>query len=99
MQEQRAPAEEEQADEEQEEEAADEQEQEQDDEGGHAEEPEEENEEADAYDGDIPDSPTGGYQIGGLGVGSHFFNADDLTYDPLLKTCLQEITCSSLNSI
>eukprot|EP00892_Ulva_mutabilis_P006763 jgi/Ulvmu1/4459/UM002_0184.1 len=34
--------------------------------------------ERDKYDGEIPDSPTGGYQIGGLGVGSHFFNAEDL---------------------
>jgi hypothetical protein len=26
----------------------------------------------------LPDSPTASYRPGGLGVGSHFFNADDL---------------------
>lgn len=36
-----------------------------------------EGEEGEEDDG-MPDSPTHSYRPGGLGVGSHFFNADDL---------------------
>jgi hypothetical protein len=35
-----------------------------------------------AEDDGMPDSPTGTYKPGGLGVGSHFFNADDLKCVP-----------------
>lgn len=53
----------------------------------------EEGEEGDDFEDDgMPDSPTNAYRPGGLGVGSHFFNADDLKCAPtpsclLLQVC------------